>query len=89
MGNELRSIVHPQMGGCWILPEKFLNGVDHIDSFASSADTNGQAHAAVFIHDIQELQPSAIHCLVELEVDRPHVVRVLGSQQLPGAVCGP
>jgi hypothetical protein len=77
------------MGGCWILPEKFLNSVDNIDSFASSADTNGQAHATVFIHDIQEFQPSAIHCLVELEVDCPHMVWVLGSQQLPGAVCRP
>jgi hypothetical protein len=83
MGNELRSIVHPQMGGCWILPEKYLNGVDHIDSFASSADTNGQAKPAVFIHNIQEFQPSDIHRLVELEVNRPHVVRVLSSQQLP------
>ena len=83
MGNELRSIVHPQMGGCWILLEKFLNGVDHIDSFGSSADTNSQAHPAVLIHTIQEFQRSAIHRLVELEVNRPHVVRVLSSQQLP------
>jgi hypothetical protein len=25
MGNELRAVVHPQMGGGWILPEEFLN----------------------------------------------------------------
>ena len=80
MGDELWPIVHPQMGGRWILLEEFLNGIDYINSFASSADTDGQTKATVFIHNIQEFQPSAIHRLVELEVDRPHVVRVLGSE---------
>jgi hypothetical protein len=80
MGNELGAIVHSQMGGCWILIEKFLNRVDHIDSLASSPNTNSQAHATVFIHNIEYFQSTSIHRLVELEVDRPHVVRVLGSE---------
>ena len=89
MGNKLRAIVHAQMGGCWMLLEEFLNGIDYINSFASSADTDGQTKATVFIHNIEELQSASIHRLVELEVDRPHVVVVFGSQKLPGAVRWP
>jgi hypothetical protein len=86
MGNELWAVVHPQMGGGWILSEEFLNRSDHIHRIAPPADTNGQAGAAVFIENIQELQPAAIHCLVELKVNRPHMVRVFSSQQRSGAV---
>jgi hypothetical protein len=64
------------MGGCWILLEKFLNGDNHIDSLASSADTNGQAQTPVFIHDIQKLLPAAIHRLIEVEVDDPRVAGI-------------
>jgi hypothetical protein len=86
MGNELRAVVHPQMSGGWILPEEFLNGSNQIHRLAPPADTNGQAGSAVFIENIQELQSAAIHCLVELKVNRPHMVRVLGSQQRSRAV---
>lgn len=41
MDNELGSIVHPQTGGCWILLDKLLNGVDHIDNHESTAYKNG------------------------------------------------
>lgn len=84
MANELRAFVHAQMGGRWLLLEDFLNGVDSINSFASSADTDGQIKATVFIHNIEELQSAFIHRPVELKVDPPHVVRIRGSQQLPG-----
>jgi len=36
---------------------------------------------------VKEFQGPAIHCLIELEVDRPDVVWIVGPQQLPGAVC--
>jgi len=86
MSNELRAVVHPQMGGGWILPEEFLNGSNHIHRLAPPADTNGQADAALFIKNIQEFQSAAIHGLIELKVNRPHVMRVLGSEQRSGAV---
>jgi hypothetical protein len=89
MGNELRSIVHPETGGCWILLEKFLIGVDDIDTISSTAGTNGQVYSTVLIHNIDEPQFGPIRHLVELEVDCPHIVRVLGSQQPPGTVCWP
>jgi hypothetical protein len=53
MGNELGAIVHSQVDRCWMLLEEFLNRVDHIDSLTSSANTNSQAHATVFIHNIE------------------------------------
>jgi hypothetical protein len=80
MGNELGPIVHSQMGGFWILIEKFLNRVDHIDGLASPPNTNSQAPATVLIHNIEQFQSASIYRLVELEVDCPHVVRVLGSE---------
>jgi len=80
MGNELWPIVHPQIGGRWMWLEQLLDRINDIHSLAAPVDTNGQTDAAEFIHNIQEFQPSAIHRLVELEVDRPNVVRVLGSE---------
>jgi hypothetical protein len=54
MGNELGAIVHSQMDRYWILPEEFLNRVDHIASLTLSPETNSQAHATVFIHNIEQ-----------------------------------
>jgi hypothetical protein len=87
MGNELWTVIHPQMGGGWILPEEFLDGSDHIHRLAPPADTNGQADAAVFIDNIHEFQSAAILCLIELKINRPYMVRVLSSQQRSGAIC--
>jgi hypothetical protein len=68
------------MGGCWILLEKCLNGVDYIVILATLANPNCKAHTNVFIDNNQKFLSSATHHLVELEVDRPHVVRVLGPE---------
>lgn len=86
MGNELSAIIHAQMGGCRIPPEQLINGVDHIDRLGAPDDTDNQTKSTVFIHNIQDLESTAVHRLVELEVNRPHVVRVLGFQQLPRTV---
>jgi len=77
------------MGGGWILSVELLNGSNHIHRLASSADTNRQADAAVFIENIQEFQPAAIHSLIKLKINRPYMVRVLGPQQRSGAVRWP
>jgi len=89
MGNELRAIVHPQMGRCWIQLEELLNRVDHVHCRTPTANPNRQADAAEFIDHVQELQRAAIHHLIELEVDRPDVVRVFRAQQLSAATGRP
>ena len=66
-----------------MLTEQLLNGCNHIHCLAAPADTNGQASTTEFIDNIEEFQSAAIHRLFELEVDRPHVMRIFGSQQLP------
>jgi len=87
MGNELRPIVHPQAGWCRVQLEQLLDRVDHVNGLAATADTNGQTDAAVFIQHVQEFERTPIHCLIELEVDRPDVVWIVGPQQIPGTVC--
>jgi len=59
------------MGGSWILPEEFFNGSDHIHRLAPPVDTNGQAQAAILIDYVHEFQSAAIHCLIELQTNRP------------------
>jgi hypothetical protein len=83
MRNELRSNVHPQMGRCWIELEQLFDHIDHVNSFAPAAKLKSQADLAEFIDHVQELGGAAIHCLVQLEADRPDVVRILRAQQLP------
>ena len=60
MGNELRAIVHPQMGRRWIQLEEILNRVDHVNSLAPAAYPNSQTDAAVFINHVQELEPAPV-----------------------------
>jgi hypothetical protein len=66
-----------------MLPEKLLNGSHPIHCLAAPADTNGQASTTKFIDPIEEFQSAAIHRLVELQDDRPPVMRIFGSQELP------
>jgi len=66
-----------------MLTEQMLNGCNHIHCFATPADTNGQASTIKFIDKIEKYQSAAIHLLIELEVGRPHVMRIYGSQQFP------
>lgn len=48
----------------------------------AAAHSNCQANAAVFNHQVQELERAAIHRLIELEVVGPGVVSVFSTQQL-------
>src|SRR5918995_7220395 len=50
---------------------------------AVPADVGGEGFAGELIDDVAQLQPPSVGGLVELEVDGPHVVRPLGSQQRP------
>lgn len=49
MVDELKSINHPWLDRCRILPETFLNGVNHIDSLASLADKNGRYLTTIWL----------------------------------------
>jgi hypothetical protein len=66
------------VGWSWKLSQQFLQSVDYIDRLASSADTNCQGHATIFINDVEKLELSTVHGLVKLKVDCPDVVWVLG-----------
>ena len=80
MGNELRAIVHPQIVRCWIQLEDFLDCVDHVHCRTPATNPNRQVNAAEFIDQVQELERSVIHRLIELELDYPRVVRIFGAQ---------
>jgi hypothetical protein len=56
MGNELSTILHPQVGWRWIQLEQLLDCVDHVNSLTTPAYTNGQADASVFIQHLQEFE---------------------------------
>jgi len=43
-------------------------------------DLDGEGFAGVFVDDVEQLQDASALGLVELVVQRPHMVRVLGGQ---------
>jgi hypothetical protein len=45
-----------------------------------AVDGDGQGFAGVLIHDVEQLQDPPVGGLVELVVQCPHMVRVLGDQ---------
>lgn len=79
------AIVHSQVGECRIQHDQILNRVDDVNMLAVPTNTNGQANAAEIFHHANELEHMPIRCLVELEVNRPHVVRVFRANQHTGA----
>jgi len=80
MGNERRAIVHPQVSRRWIQIELLLDRVNHIHSLTTADHPNRHADPAEFVDHLQELERASIHRLVELKVDRPHMVRGFGPQ---------
>ena len=50
-------------------------------SAVTGADPHRERLAGVLVHDVGQLQPPAISGLVELEVDRPHVVGLLARSR--------
>jgi hypothetical protein len=80
--DQLGPVVHPQM-----LRRAALAGepVEHLADgvgVGAAADVHGGGLAGVLVDDGEQLEPPAVGGLVELEVQRPHVVRVLGVQPL-------
>jgi hypothetical protein len=67
------------MSGDEIRTKEFLNGSDHIHHLAPSVDAKGWKATSVFIEDTQEFQPTIIRYLIELSVNRPYVIWVLGG----------
>jgi hypothetical protein len=73
------------------MPERAPLGHQGLDDgydlvgIAGSPDPHGQGFAGVFVDDVEELEPAPVGGLVELEVQRPHVVGPLGAQQRPTA----
>ena len=73
------------MSGWWVELEQLLDRVDQLSGPATSADPNRKDKPAVLVDQIEKLEASPIHGLMELEVDRPDVMGVFGTQQLPFA----
>jgi hypothetical protein len=69
----------------WVELEQLLDRVNRLSSPTVSADPNRQAEPAVLVDHIEEFGRSPIHGLVELEDDRPDVMGVFSTQQLPFA----
>ena len=70
------------MGRYWRQHEQLLDHVAHIHSFATPADTNGQAGTVVWIQHVQYCERPAVHDLLKLKVDCPDVVQILRAQPL-------
>jgi hypothetical protein len=59
---------------------------DHLDDLVGTHGTShlhGEGLSGVLVHNVEQLQTPLIGGLVELEVQSPHMVRCLGSQQEP------
>ena len=85
-GDELGTVVHPQVLRRSALgDESFDDGHDVVGG-AGSAHPHGQGFTGVLVDDVQQLQPAEIRGLVELEVQGPHVIGAGGPEQLAAAL---
>jgi len=73
------------MLGCAALAGEPVQDGDHGVGVGAAAEVHGEGLAGVLVDDVEHLQSSAVGGLVELEVQRPHLVGVGGVQPL-GAV---
>jgi hypothetical protein len=69
------------------LGDQRVQDVNEIIRGAAAADPHRERLAGVLIHDVGQLQPPAVGGLVELKVDRPHMVGVGRAEPLGGAGC--
>ena len=60
---------------------------DEILRGAMASDAHRQRFSGVFVDDVRQLQPASVDGLVELEGDRPHVIRSQRSE--PFGAVGP
>ncbi len=52
-------------------------------------DVDGKGFSGVLVDDVEHLQPALVGGLVELEVQRPHMIRILGAQPDTVRAAGP
>ena len=63
--------------------ETFQTG-DHKCRRCGTVDVHGESFSGVLVNDVQQFEPPLpVGGLVELEVDRPHMVGMFGLQQGP------
>ena len=84
-GDELGPVVHPQMRRRAPLGDERVDDRDDIVGSAVASDAHGQRLAGVLVDDVAQLDPAAVGGLVELEVNRPHMIRSGRPQQRPAA----
>ena len=65
-----------------------FDGGHHRIGVAGPSHPHGQGLAGVLVHDVQQLEPPLIGCLVEREVEGPHGVGPLGPLPFSGAGVG-
>ena len=64
------------------LGDESLDDGDDLIGVAAAAHPRGQGFTGVLVDDVQQLQPPVIGGLIELEVQGPDVVGVLGTEQI-------
>jgi hypothetical protein len=62
--------------------EPFQDGDDGVGA-GGTVDVHGQRLSGVLVDNVEELETTLVGGLVELEVESPHVVGILGTQQDP------
>ena len=68
--------------------EAFDNGDQRV-GVAGAPHPHGQRLPGELVDDVEELEPATVGGLVELEVDRPHMVRVLSGEALGNVAADP
>ena len=78
LGDELRPVVAADVRRRWVEAGELFQHGHHVLGLTAPAHPDGEAEAAVHVDHVQELEPPAIGGGIELEVHRPHLMRVLG-----------
>src|SRR5215211_7843579 len=85
--DQLRAVVGAQVRGHAPLGDQAVEHGNEIISAAPAPHPHRERLAGVLIHDVGQLQPPPISGLVELEVDRPHMVGAGRAEPLGGIGC--
>lgn len=86
VGGELGTVVHAQMGRCASSGGDLGDDFDGAVGVDAVTDVDGQGFSGELVDDVEQLEAPPGGGLVELEIERPHVIGVLGSQLRRGAV---
>src|SRR5260221_13495444 len=89
LGDELGTVVGPDMPGDTAQDEQVGEHVDDVDRFQSARYPNGQALMGELVDDVEHAEPASIMGALLDEVVRPHVVAVLGPEPNARSVIQP